>query len=62
MRIKLEGKIQEITRENKKLNKNSNPEEDSQTFTKTLDFHGGGSYQTPPENQVNSKILGEGNF
>ena len=57
-------KIQEITRGNKKLNKNFNPEEGSQTFTETLDFeiHGGGSYQTPPETQVNSKILGEGNF
>ena len=60
----VKGKIQEITRGNKKLNKNSYLKEGFQSFTETLDFeiHERGNYQISLESQINFKILGEGNF
>jgi len=60
---KVKGKIREIARGNKKLNKNFNPKKGSQTFIETLDFKiHERKLSNPPENQINSKILGEENF
>ena len=59
--MKLEIKLK---RKGINLTKNFELEEDFQFFSKTLDSKilRGGSYQTPPDNLSNSKILREGSY